>query len=123
IGASGWVDVDPATMETGFPNVFALGDIVHVPLPGGMALPKAGVFAQGQARAVAANIVYRARGGATPDPFDGFGRCLLEVGAGAAAVVAGDFLGGERPVEFKQPSIAWHLMKLAHERYWLWRAY
>jgi len=122
-GAAGWVDVEPATMETRFENVFALGDVVHVPLPGGMALPKAGVFAQSQARTVVANIVHRARGGPAPEPFDGFGRCLLEVGANNAAVVEGDFLGGERPIEFKQPSMAWHLMKLAYERYWLWRTY
>ena len=45
---SGWVPVDPATMQTRYPNVYAVGDVASVPTPSGFVpyLPKAGVFAR-----------------------------------------------------------------------------
>ena len=122
-GESGWVEVDPATLETRSPNVFAIGDITHVPLPDGLALPKAGVFAESQAKVAAANIVHHVVGGPTPDAFTGEGRCFLEVGAGAAGVAEGNFLARQREIGMKQPSIIWHWLKLACERYWLWHWY
>lgn len=44
-GESGWVAVDSHTMETKHERVFALGDVVSIPLKLGKPLPKAGVFA------------------------------------------------------------------------------
>jgi sulfide:quinone oxidoreductase len=88
-----------------------------------MYLPKAGVFAEQQAKVAAHNIAYRAVGGPPPDPFDGEGRCFLEVGAGAAGMAEGNFLAPQRNIKMKQPSILWHLQKAAFEKYWLWRWY
>lgn len=31
-GDSGWIEVDPTTLETGFPNVFAIGDVTKIEL-------------------------------------------------------------------------------------------
>jgi sulfide:quinone oxidoreductase len=120
---SGWVPVDAATLETREAGVFAVGDITDFPLPDGMQLPKAGVFAESQAVVAARNIAFRLVGGPRPDPFDGQGRCFLEVGAGAAALAEGNFLEPQRRIVMKQPSIVWYWAKLALERYWLWRAY
>ncbi len=53
----GWVPVDPLTLETGFPDVFAVGDVTSV------GTPKAGVFSEGQASVVADQIVSRVKGG------------------------------------------------------------
>ena len=39
----GWIPVDPETLETAFPDVYAVGDVTSV------GTPKAGVFAEGQA--------------------------------------------------------------------------
>ena len=39
----GWIPVDPHTLETSFPDVYAVGDVTSV------GTPKAGVFAEGQA--------------------------------------------------------------------------
>ena len=122
-GESGWVEVDPATLETRSPNVFAIGDITYVPLPDGLALPKAGVFAESQAKVAAANIVHHVVGRPAPDAFTGEGRCFLEVGGGAAGVAEGNFLARQREIGMKQPSIIWHWLKLAYERYWLWHSY
>src|SRR3990172_5964720 len=56
VDASGWVPVAPPTLQTRHPGVFAIGDVTAVRLANGMFLPKAGVFADGQARVVAENI-------------------------------------------------------------------
>ena len=53
---SGWIAVDSETMETQFPGVHAIGDVTSIPLKMGRPLPKAGVFAHGQAGVVARNI-------------------------------------------------------------------
>lgn len=121
--ATGWLPVNASTLETEHENVFAIGDVTHVALPDGLALPKAGVFAEAQAKVVARTIAHRAAGGPRPDPFDGYGRCFLEVGAGAAGAVEGNFYASRRRITMKQPSLIWHWAKLAFEKYWLWRAY
>jgi len=61
--ANGWIDVDEDSLQTKHENIFAIGDIASIPLPGRwmpdepMILPKAGVFAHLQADVVAKNIV------------------------------------------------------------------
>jgi sulfide:quinone oxidoreductase len=120
---AGWVPVDAASMETRQANVFAVGDITYIEMPDGRPLPKAGVFAERQAQTAARHIVQRLQGGPLPPAYDGFGRCFLEVGNGAAGMVEGNFLAPNRAIEMKQPSIMWHWAKVALERYWLWRWY
>jgi len=53
IGETGWVAVDRYTLETRFPGVYAIGDVVTIPLTLGKPLPKAGVFAHGEGEVVA----------------------------------------------------------------------
>ena len=65
--------VDPLTLETAVPDVYALGDVTSV------GTPKAGVFAEGQAAVVADAIVARHRGGAEPAPYGGRGICYVEL--------------------------------------------
>src|SRR5262249_45581180 len=47
----GWVTVDPRTLETKFENVYAIGDLANT------GAPKAGVFAEGTGKTVAANVI------------------------------------------------------------------
>jgi sulfide:quinone oxidoreductase len=89
--ASGWVPVDPTTLETRHTGVFAIGDVTAVRLPNGMFLPKAGVFADGQARVVAENIAAEIGGIGRASQFDGRGFCYIEVGSGMAAHGSGNF--------------------------------
>ena len=51
----GYVPVDSRTLETRFPDVYALGDVATV------GVPKAGVFAEGAARIVASAVIARVR--------------------------------------------------------------
>ena len=56
VAESGWVSVDRHSLETPFPGVYAIGDVVAIPLTLGKPLPKAGVFAHAEAEIVAKNI-------------------------------------------------------------------
>ena len=57
-------------------------------------MPKAGVFAEGAARVVAAALIARLRGGEPPGAYDGRGSCYIEFGAGRVGRVDVDFLSG-----------------------------
>ena len=70
----GWIPVDPLTLETAFPGVYAVGDVTSV------GTPKAGVFAEGQAAVVAERIIARSRGADGLGQYDGRGICYLEFG-------------------------------------------
>jgi sulfide:quinone oxidoreductase len=72
---NGWVNVDPFTLATPFPGVYALGDCAET------GIPKAGVFAESAARAVADEIAVSIRGGRARR-YDGTGLCFVEMGDG-----------------------------------------
>ncbi|MBU2666123.1 NAD(P)/FAD-dependent oxidoreductase [Actinoplanes bogorensis] len=86
LAVDGWIPVDPLTLETSFPGVYAVGDVTSV------GTPKAGVFAEGQAAVVAQRIIGHAR------TYDGRGVCYLEFGGDQVAKVDVTFVAGQRPV-------------------------
>ncbi|MFO7262152.1 MAG: FAD-dependent oxidoreductase [bacterium] len=92
-----WIPVDPGTLETRHPGVYAIGDVVHIPLAGGAALPKAGLFAEAHGRHVAAAIAAQVEGGPPAPPFGGHGHCYLELGGGEAALIEGAFYALPKP--------------------------
>jgi len=119
----GFVPVDPHTLATrAGESVFAVGDVTVIPLAGGRFLPKAGVFAHGQAEVVAERIADELAGRASASLFDGKGSCFLEMGDGVAAYATGDFYAEGGPaVSLRRPGRRWHLAKVAFEKYWLRR--
>ncbi len=92
----GWIPVDPGTLETAYPGVYAVGDVTSV------GTPKAGVFAERQAAVVAEEIIARANGGRA-EPYDGRGICYIEFGAGQVAKVDVSFLPGQSPPATSTP--------------------
>ena len=97
----GYVPVDSRTLETRFPGVYAVGDVATV------GVPKAGVFAEGAARVVAAELIARVRGEERPEAYDGLGSCYVEFGTGRVGRVDVDFLSGPKPTgAFQAPSTA-----------------
>lgn len=95
----GWIPVDPLTMETAFPGVYAAGDVTSV------GTPKAGVFAEGQAGVIADRIVATVRGVAPDTQYDGRGMCYMEFGDDRVGRVDVTFLTGQAPVgTFEAPS-------------------
>lgn len=96
----GWIPVDPFTLETQYPDVYAVGDVTSV------GTPKAGVFAEGQAGIVADAIIARARGGDATQ-YDGRGICYVEFGNDEVAKVDVIFVPGQPPTgDFLAPSTA-----------------
>jgi sulfide:quinone oxidoreductase len=95
----GWVTVDPRTLETKLPGVYAVGDLANT------GAPKAGVFAEGAARAVAANIVSRLCAQEPTAKNPGAGSCYIEFGGNRVARVDVDFFSGPKPTgTFHPPS-------------------
>ena len=116
-----WLPVDRETLATQFEGVYAIGDVASIPLANGMMLPKAGVFAHGEAEVVARNIAAEIMGG-QQWAFGGEGPCFLETGFGKAGYAAGKFYAEPEPtVMLRRPSILWHWQKQGFERWWLWR--
>ncbi|MEQ1910456.1 MAG: FAD/NAD(P)-binding oxidoreductase [Vicinamibacterales bacterium] len=120
-GESGWMSVDRHTLQTRWPNVYAIGDVVSIPLAVGKPLPKAGVFAHKEAEIVAENIVQAIAGQVQSARFDGHGECFIEIGGGKAGFGGGDFYAEPKPaVTLRQPSWRWHLGKVWVEKAWLY---
>src|SRR3989440_4386501 len=97
----GYVPVNSRRLETRFPGVYAVGDVATI------GVPKAGVFAEGAARVVAASLIATLRGGEQPDAYGGLGSCYIEFGGGRVGRVDVDFLSGPKPTgTFREPSAA-----------------
>ena len=88
---NGWIPVNPKNLQTRFPGVYAIGDVTSV------GTPKAGVFAEGAARVVAAELIAQARGGAMPAAYNGAGSCYVEFGGSRVGRIDVDFLSGPAP--------------------------
>jgi sulfide:quinone oxidoreductase len=121
-GDSGWIAADRQTLATQFPGVWAIGDVTAIPLKMGRPLPKAGVFAGGQAEVVAKNIASTWRGKPRTARFDGHGMCFVESGGGLAGMGSGNFYAEPLPdVRMRRPSRLWHLAKFLYQEAWLRR--
>jgi sulfide:quinone oxidoreductase len=95
----GYIPVDSRTLRTRFGGVYAVGDVATV------GVPKAGVFAEGAARVVAASLIAEVRGSDGPGAYDGLGSCYIEFGSGRVGRVDVDFLSGPKPTgTFHEPS-------------------
>ncbi len=121
---AGWIPVDRHTLQTQYENVFAIGDVTTIPLKMGRPLPKAGVFAHGQAETVAQNIARAWTGKGAERRFDGHGMCFIEAGGGRAGIGKGDFYAEPTPrVDMHAPNFLWHAGKILYEKYWLYRRF
>ncbi len=125
IDASGYVPVhpqtlellsDPDTLEVHYPGVYAIGDVAAIRLLNSMLLPKAGVFAEGEAQVVAASIAAHINDESRPGVYDGHGFCYVDVGDGLAAYGAGNFYAYPGPrVTLQDPAAEGRRAKLEYE--------
>jgi sulfide:quinone oxidoreductase len=98
---NGWVPVDPKNLKTHFPGVYAIGDVTSV------GTAKAGVFAEGAARVVAAELLAQVKGGEEPAAYKGDGTCYVEFGGERVGRVHVDFLSGPAPTgSYTEASVA-----------------
>lgn len=123
---AGWIPVDRATLQTKHPNVYAIGDITAISIPGRwkpdvpMMLPKAGVFAHAQAEVVAHRIAAEITGAGNSPEFPGIGYCMLEAGESMAGFAFGNFIAEPSPqIHLRQIGRVWHWGKILFEQWWL----
>jgi sulfide:quinone oxidoreductase len=101
----GWVMVDPRTLATSFPGVYAVGDCTAIMLTHGLPLPKAGVFAEAEGYVAAERIAAELAGRPSDAVFAGEGVCYAEVGGGLAAEVRGRFLADPPEISVLEQSV------------------
>ncbi len=125
-GETGWIPVDRTSLKTRHENVYAVGDVTAIPIPGRwkpdvpLMLPKAGVFAHAQAEVVARRIAAEVTGASASAEFGGSGYCMLEAGEAMAGFAFGNFFAEPGPqVELRRLGRAWHLGKVLFEQWWL----
>ena len=120
IGESGWIEVDRHSLTTKFERVYALGDVVSIPLKLGKPLPKAGTFAENEAHVVARNVIRDITGMGEAAAFDGRGECYVETGDDLTAYGEGKFYEDPVPnVVLHPPAPKWHDAKIRYEKEWL----
>ncbi|QFT94351.1 Beta-lactamase hydrolase-like protein [Roseovarius sp. THAF9] len=119
--ATGWVDVDQATLRhKSFDNIWSLGDVMNAPNA------KTAAAARKQAPTVAENIVADIRGRSAVAQYDGYGSCPLTVERGKIVLAEFGYGGALKPsfpawlVDGTKPTrAAWFLKeKMLPPIYW-----
>ena len=95
--------------KTSYENVFAIGDVTSLKVTEKMAVPKAGVFAEGEGLAVAKNIVSKIQSREETELFDGKGGCFIESGRDTASLIEVDMFSGPAPSAKLTESTSGHL--------------
>ena len=101
-----WINVDKFSLKTDYENVFAIGDVTEIKVNENTTIPKAGVFAEAQAKVVSQQIVDDIENDNNKKSlprFDGKGFCFMEVGNKKAGYVAADFYNEEGPATLLEP--------------------
>jgi sulfide:quinone oxidoreductase len=101
-----WINVDKFSLRTDFENVFAIGDVTEIKVNENVAIPKAGVFAEAQAKVVSQQIVDDIKNDKnkySSSGFDGKGFCFMEVGNEKAGYIDTDFYHKDGPYTLLEP--------------------
>jgi len=93
---SGFIPID-RDCKTSFENVFAVGDVTSLTVAENMAVPKAGIFAEGEGITVAKNIISQIQSKEESELFDGKGGCFIESGRDTASVIEVDMFSNPKP--------------------------
>jgi len=92
----GFIPID-RDCKTSFENIFAIGDVTVLPVGEKLAVPKAGIFAEGEGIIVAKNIISKIQSKKEIELFDGKGECFLESGKNTAAILEVDMFSDSKP--------------------------
>ena len=115
-----WIPVDKFTLKTKFSDVFAIGDVTEIKINDAVSVPKAGIFAEGQARSVASQIINKINISTEEADniikFDGRGFCFMDTGNGKAGFIDTNFYNNDGPITIlKEPSIQYYVQKISFE--------
>jgi sulfide:quinone oxidoreductase len=112
-----WIDVDKFSLKTKYENVFAIGDVTEIKVDQTAIIPKAGIFAEGQAKSVSYQIIDEITNQSHNIKFDGRGFCFMEIGNKKAGFLAADLYDVTGPItRLETPSEESYRKKLDFER-------
>lgn len=119
-GDQHWINVDKFTLRTKYKNVFAIGDVTEIRLDKTTTIPKAGIFAEGEAKVVSQQIINEIKNNNNNKAltkFDGKGFCFMEIGDKKAGYIYADFYNERGPTtRLDPPSDEFYQKKLNFER-------
>jgi len=92
----GFIPID-RDCKTPFENIFAVGDVTSLTVTEKMAVPKAGIFAEGEGITVAKNIISKIQSKKECTLFDGKGGCFIESGRDTASIIEVDMFSNPQP--------------------------
>jgi sulfide:quinone oxidoreductase len=92
----GFIPID-RDCKTPFENIFAVGDVTSLTVTEKMAVPKAGIFAEGEGITVAKNIISKIQSKEESTLFDGKGGCFIESGRDTASIIEVDMFSNPQP--------------------------
>jgi sulfide:quinone oxidoreductase len=95
-----WINVDKFSLKTDYQNTF------EIKVNENVAIPKAGVFAEAQAKVVSQQIINdieNNKNKLSSSKFDGKGFCFMEVGDKKAGYIAADFYDEHGPITLLEP--------------------
>ncbi|HJS64953.1 MAG TPA: FAD-dependent oxidoreductase [Nitrososphaeraceae archaeon] len=119
-GDQHWINVDKFTLRTKHKNVFAIGDVTEIRLDKTTTIPKAGIFAEGEAKVVSRQIINEIKNNNSNKAltkFDGKGFCFMEIGDKKAGYIYADFYNERGPTtRLDPPSDEFYQKKLDFER-------
>ena len=123
VDSSGFVEVNQLTLETNYPDVYAIGDAAAIRLPTiGAYAPKAGAFAHAQANVVAKNIALLSRALKPEFCYKGKGMCIMNTGFGQARYSTVHYYKKPQPyITLLRPTRLAYWAKVAFEKYWFRR--
>ena len=99
-----FISVD-RSCKTNFENVYAIGDVNEIMVTDKIAVPKAGIFAEGEGVTVAKNIISQLQHEQEKAIFDGKGGCFVEMGKQTAGYLEVDMFASPNPVTLlKEPT-------------------
>jgi sulfide:quinone oxidoreductase len=95
--------------KTSFENVYAVGDVTTLTVVDTISVPKAGIFAEGEAITVAQNIISKIQSKKESAVFDGKGGCFIESGRDTASLIEVDMFSEPKPSTKLTESTSEHL--------------
>jgi sulfide:quinone oxidoreductase len=120
LGDQHWIYVDRFTLKTKYKNIFAIGDVTEIRLDKTTTIPKAGIFAEGEAKVVGQQIINEIKsnnGDKEHTKFDGRGFCFMEIGDKKAGYIDADFYNEAGPTtRLDPPSDEFYQKKIDFER-------
>ena len=105
---SGFIPIN-RDCKTPFENVYAVGDVTTLAVTDTMIVPKAGIFAEGEAITVAQNIISKIQSKKESSLFDGKGGCFIESGRDTASLIEIDMFSELKPITKLTESTVKHL--------------